>query len=172
LHAAVDELDLAAVVRIRGWLDAGSVTALLGECDVLLIPSNREGMPVVMMEALAAGCAVVASRVSGVEDVEQDASAKTALFVHAIGDVDAAASCVTRALAVPHTERRVSCRRTAEALFSIEACAAAYREGCAGLDRSRLRRSEAAGFAWLHSALSVPLAAARAMRRSVRSDRK
>jgi glycosyltransferase involved in cell wall biosynthesis len=57
-------------VRLLGWQSAEEIWTLLRESDVLLLPSNFEGMPVVVMEALSAGCAVVASRVSGIEDID------------------------------------------------------------------------------------------------------
>lgn len=46
----------------------------LGEIDVLLIPSRNEGLPYALLEAMAAGCAIVAFEVGGVLEVVCDPS--------------------------------------------------------------------------------------------------
>jgi len=44
-----------------GWVTEEEKYSLLRESDVLIIPSQYEGQPLVMMEGLAAKCKVVAS---------------------------------------------------------------------------------------------------------------
>jgi glycosyltransferase involved in cell wall biosynthesis len=90
-----------------------------------------------MMEALAAGCAVVASRVSGVEDYESHLFAKGSLWVHDVGDANRAAELVAQALAVPRAERIRRARALAEAEFSIERCAERYADLIAHLPEAR-----------------------------------
>jgi hypothetical protein len=88
--------------------------------DVLLLPSNREGMPITVMEALSHGCAVVASRVSGVEDYEHHLLAPGCFWVHTVGDTDQAAAHVEAARALDPRVRAERARRLAEAEFSVE----------------------------------------------------
>jgi len=127
--------------RLHGWASPPEVRRLLEESDLLLLPSNREGLPVAMMEAFAAGCAVVASRVSGVEDYERSPLASQCLWVHAVGDVEAAADSVRAALLVPHAERCRSARNLAESEFAIGRCAERYRILLGELPQPLPRRS-------------------------------
>ncbi len=59
-------------VVLAGSLPLAGVARHLAACDVLTLPSWAEGMPNVVLEALAAGRPVVASRVGGVPSVVVD----------------------------------------------------------------------------------------------------
>jgi glycosyltransferase involved in cell wall biosynthesis len=64
-------------VRFRGWLTRDEVRNALSEADVVAAPSvqtriSREGIPVALMEAMASGVPVVASRLSGIPELVQD----------------------------------------------------------------------------------------------------
>ncbi len=48
-------------IRGVGWIEEHEKYALLYESSILIIPSKYEGQPMVMMEALAARCIVIAS---------------------------------------------------------------------------------------------------------------
>lgn len=72
LERARRQLGLESRVRFLGRCDAGSVQALLSGCRALVVPSVYEGMPLVVLEAMAAGAPVIASAVSGIPEVVQD----------------------------------------------------------------------------------------------------
>lgn len=122
----VTRFGLATNVRFHPWGTPAEVAALLERSDVLLLPSNREGMPITVMEALSHGCAVVASRVSGVEDYENHALASGCYWVYSVGDVDQGAAQVEAAQAVNPRVRGDRARRLAEAEFSVERAAERY----------------------------------------------
>jgi glycosyltransferase involved in cell wall biosynthesis len=63
---------LDQVVSFVGSKSQGEVAALLGEHDVFVLPSFAEGVPVVLMEAMGAGLAVVATHVGGMTELIDD----------------------------------------------------------------------------------------------------
>jgi sugar transferase (PEP-CTERM/EpsH1 system associated) len=67
LEQLTTRLDLDSRVRLLGNRD--DVAALLAECDVFALSSLAEGMPLTVLEAMAAGLPVVATDVGSVRDV-------------------------------------------------------------------------------------------------------
>ena len=65
----------------------------LGHVDVLVMPSRNEGMPYVLLEAMAAGCAVVAFGVGGIPEV---IAAPTLGVVVQPGDADGLTAALGR----------------------------------------------------------------------------
>jgi glycosyltransferase involved in cell wall biosynthesis len=78
------------------------VAPMYGAADVVALTSRNEGTPVTLIEALAAGTAVVSTDVGGVRDVVRDG--ETGLLVEA-GDTDAIASAFERLAADPSLRR-------------------------------------------------------------------
>lgn len=69
LAAQVAELGLADVVRMTGWLDEAGVRAELEAANSLVLPSFAEGLPVVLMEAMAAGRPALATAIAGIPEL-------------------------------------------------------------------------------------------------------
>lgn len=67
LRSQVQAQGLADVVHWRGW--KSDVTSFYAACDTLLLPSRYEGVPLVMLEAMYAGCRIVAAKVDGMADM-------------------------------------------------------------------------------------------------------
>lgn len=123
---AITALGLEQHVRVHGWKSPADVGAIMDAADVLLLPSNYEGMPMVVAEATARGCAVVASRVSGVEDYESSPLARDCFWLYSVGEVEEAVERIAAAAATGRVERVTAARRLAEAEFSIDVCVRRY----------------------------------------------
>lgn len=67
LEAAFEDLD--GVVRIGGWIDIDRKVAELAAATVLVVPSRVEGFGQVLLDARAAGVAVIASDCGAVGEV-------------------------------------------------------------------------------------------------------
>lgn len=59
---------LAARVEFAGAVAADAMPALFARCDALLLPSHREALPMVLLEAMAAGLPVVASDLHAIRE--------------------------------------------------------------------------------------------------------
>ncbi|MEL6952857.1 MAG: glycosyltransferase family 4 protein [Pseudomonadota bacterium] len=56
-------------VNFTGYQSQDEVAAILATADAFVLPSFAEGVPVVLMEALAAGLTVIATRITGVPEL-------------------------------------------------------------------------------------------------------
>jgi glycosyltransferase involved in cell wall biosynthesis len=81
-----------------GWLDADAQARALREADIFLMPSTSEGLPVALLEAMAYGKPIVATRVGGIPDVLADGT--EGLLVPP-GDVTALADAVVTLVGDP-----------------------------------------------------------------------
>jgi glycosyltransferase involved in cell wall biosynthesis len=101
----VRRLGLEPAVELLGERD--DVPELLGTADVFVLSSHSEGLPLSILEAMAAGLPVVASNVGGVSEVVVDGD--TGLLVPP-GDAQSLAAAIERLLEDPPL-----CRRLGEA---------------------------------------------------------
>jgi glycosyltransferase involved in cell wall biosynthesis len=129
----IAQLGLDGAVELLGARD--DVAALLAQADVFVLPSRSEGMPMSVLEAMAAGLPVVASAVGGMPELVRDG--ETGALVPA-GDPAALA----RALAPLVTDAELRARlgrggrERAERDFGLEA----FRRAHLDLYRARLAR--------------------------------
>lgn len=65
-------LGLEDSVRFPGWIDGDEKRAWLARAALFVLPSHAEGLPMSLLEAMAAGLPVVASAVGGIPDVVHD----------------------------------------------------------------------------------------------------
>jgi glycosyltransferase involved in cell wall biosynthesis len=72
LEARVRSAGVADHVRFTGYRSQAEVREHLERSDLFVLPSFAEGVPVVLMEAMAAGVPVVATNVAGVSELVED----------------------------------------------------------------------------------------------------
>jgi glycosyltransferase involved in cell wall biosynthesis len=69
IKRAVAESDLEDRFQFTGWIDPQDVLNWFDRSDILFMPSRSEGLPVVGVQALAKGLAIIASQVGGFVDL-------------------------------------------------------------------------------------------------------
>jgi len=111
--------ETGAPVRLVGPLDRAAVVRALAAADVVVVPSvvdragNVDGLPNTLLEAMAAGRAIVASRVAGIPDVIADGV--NGLLVPP-GDVAALRAALTRLAADDALRARLGAAARASAV--------------------------------------------------------
>jgi glycosyltransferase involved in cell wall biosynthesis len=117
LEAEVDRLGLHATVELLG--ERADVPDLLAAADVFVLPSLSEGMPMSVLEAMAAGLPVVASDVGGVPELVADGVTGTLVPP---GDPGALAAALDALARDPAARARLgaAARARAEAEFGLD----------------------------------------------------
>lgn len=124
LEALAARLGIARRVRFLGALPEQAVARALDAADLFVLPSvvaadgQMEGLPVALMEALACGVPVVATRLSGVPELVQDGV--TGVLAPP-GDAGALAAALRRVLDDPAAARARAAagRQVVEARFDV-----------------------------------------------------
>lgn len=69
IESLIDRLGLADSIRLLGWKSNAEVRDLILQSRALVLPSFAEGLPVVLMEALALGRPVISTWVAGIPEL-------------------------------------------------------------------------------------------------------
>ena len=72
LRRRAAELGIGERVLLPGWLEAPEKSLELARAQVFCLPSHAEGLPMAMLEAMAAGKAVVLTRVGAIPEAVSD----------------------------------------------------------------------------------------------------
>jgi glycosyltransferase involved in cell wall biosynthesis len=72
LRRRIDELGLGAHVSVLGWIGREQRDLELARAAVFALPSHAEGLPMSLLEAMAAGKAVVVTAVGGIPELVSD----------------------------------------------------------------------------------------------------
>lgn len=110
-------------VQLLGFV--ADVRPLLARATCFVMPSQTEGMPMALLEAMSLGCPIVASRVGGIPEMVRDG--REAILVPP-GDQSALVQAVKHLLASASERERLGegARRRYEAEFTARAMAREY----------------------------------------------
>ena len=112
-------------IRIVGWRP--NVPQILKAADVLVLPSLWEGMPNIVLEAMASGLPVVVSRVEGTDELIRDRESGLLVAPGSVAELELAIEAVL-------TDRDFSSRLAREAQqtalisFTFESMVTAYEQ--------------------------------------------
>jgi glycosyltransferase involved in cell wall biosynthesis len=117
LERQAQEAGITDRVIFTGW--RRDLPGIYADLDVLAVTSNNEGTPVSAIEAMAAGCPVVATNVGGLPDLIREG--ETGYLVPS-GDAPAVATAVLRVLHQPEVARYMgaTARKVARERFSAQ----------------------------------------------------
>ena len=72
LQALAGELGISQQVTFIGQQQPDDIPALLASSDIFVMPSHSEGRPNALLEAMAVGIAIVATRIPGIIETAKD----------------------------------------------------------------------------------------------------
>jgi len=105
-------------VNFHGWVEPEEIPAVMAGLTLLLVSSREEGCPYVVLEAMAAGCPVVAAAAGGIPEIVEDG---TSGLLFPPGDAQAGCAAAARLIGEPGLAirmRETAWRRVGD--FSLE----------------------------------------------------
>jgi glycosyltransferase involved in cell wall biosynthesis len=127
LTTIVGDRGLDEVVNLPGSVGQDEIRGYYEHADIFVLPSFAEGVPTVLMEAMAMGLPVVTTRIAGIPELVEDGQSG---FVVPPGRVDALVDAVRRLASDPDLRRKMGERGRAKVIaeYSIEPSAARMRD--------------------------------------------
>lgn len=115
-----------AEVTFTGWIPHNKVPNYLNQLKLLVLPSYTEGLPGIVLEAMACGTLVLATPVGGVPDLIKDGETG---FIMENNSPECIAENVIRVLAYPNLDKIVkNARELVVKVFTYEATVERYRK--------------------------------------------
>lgn len=114
------ELGLNGNVEFLGWADDTMKARLVDECLTSVLPSEAEGLPMCVLESMAAGCASIATKVGGLPSLIEDEVNGLLVEPH---DPEGLADVMAKCIEDPEWARRIAAegRQTIIDRFSMDA---------------------------------------------------
>nr|WP_294507739.1 glycosyltransferase family 4 protein [uncultured Rhodopila sp.] len=116
------QLGIAERITFTGWVTQDEARSLMVNADALILPAYDEGLPLVILEALASATPVICTPVGSIPEVLADG--ETALFVTP-GDEAGIEAAITKLMDDPAIGRTIAAGGSAlyERLFTMQAFA-------------------------------------------------
>jgi glycosyltransferase involved in cell wall biosynthesis len=122
----LDEKNLNDKVKLTGWIPHDALPDYLNELKLVVLPSYTEGLPNILLEAMACGTPVLATPVGAIPDVIKDG--KTG-FILENNSPECIAKNILNVLTYPNLDKIVkSTRELVEKEFTYKAAVERYRE--------------------------------------------
>lgn len=103
VKSEIEKTGMSGRFTLHGWVTPETVLVQFAQSDILFMPSLSEGLPVVGVQALASGLALVVSDIGGFLDLVDDGKNGCLLDAH---DIPAFANALRRLISEPDTLRR------------------------------------------------------------------
>lgn len=72
LQSLVKKYDLEKIVNYKGWVDGSLKMDIINDNNIIILPSYAEALPMVLLEGLCYGKALIGTDVGGVRDIISD----------------------------------------------------------------------------------------------------
>jgi len=125
LQSLAKDLDVEDRVVFHGWQSREKLIGLYKQSSLFLFPSRHEGMPNAVLEAMASGLPVIASRIAGSEELVMDGETGFLVPSEDVGSLGAAIHKLVNDAALCEKMGAASCRRVEEH-YSWETTAGQY----------------------------------------------
>jgi glycosyltransferase involved in cell wall biosynthesis len=123
--------NLSARVQFTGWIPHDDIPKCLTELKLLVLPSYTEGLPNIILEAMACGTPVLATAVGAIPDVVEDSETG---FIMEDNSAEGIARNISRVLNHPNLkEITMKARALIEKEYTYEVVLEKYRNILAGL---------------------------------------
>ena len=119
LKAVVADYGLESVIRFTGALNQAEVRAWYSQADAFALASFAEGIPVVLMEAMASGIPCVSTRITGIPELIRDGEDGLLVTPSDVGELAAALTRLMDDSALGQSLAR-SARLRVQEKFSLE----------------------------------------------------
>lgn len=110
--------DYAEWLEIVGEVSGEQVIDAMLKCDVFVLPSRTEGFPIVMLESMACGCAIIATRVGAIPNILEEEDGKKYGILIDPQNVDQLSCAINRML--DDEELKEECRRNVKERVALQ----------------------------------------------------
>ncbi|HVB56508.1 MAG TPA: glycosyltransferase family 4 protein [Candidatus Acidoferrales bacterium] len=134
LERLAAELGIASNVEFAGWVDQTQLMTLYAKANLFVLPSLAEGIPIVLMEAMAMQIPCVAPHITGVPELIEH-GVEGMLF--AVGDVEDLKKVIRNLLESPELCLRIGMRGRARIVRDYDIARNTERFGAVLVERLR-----------------------------------